>query len=397
MAKAGGRALLLLHVRKTGGTSLGGALGNRFAADECLPLYDREPPSTGEVRAHRFISGHVDISFLEHFERPPVVVACLRDPIYRALSAYSFYRWFPEADYPVLRPQLGEAAYRRRVAAMRLARDRSLADFLEAEPELAREHFGNVQCRALGGGEAAADGSETLEAALAGLERCDAVALTERLAESATLLTRRLGWRELGPLPRANELGGRLRREQLDRSTLAALERITELDRELHTHAVRRLERELAAAPAGDLAAGLPDAPLLSDAGFDGPVRGEAWYGRERVPGGPWFSWIGRAGFAWAELAVPARARTLTIQIAHAISQPALAALAVKVGERTVPYELSPGRHGPVLSAPLPGGLGESVRVTLETPVLARPCEISPRSEDRRLLSLAISRIALES
>ncbi|MGZ5359245.1 MAG: hypothetical protein ACXWF9_09665, partial [Solirubrobacterales bacterium] len=46
------RSLLLVHVRKTGGTSLGGALGNRFPANECLSLYDREPPSAEHPRRH---------------------------------------------------------------------------------------------------------------------------------------------------------------------------------------------------------------------------------------------------------------------------------------------------------------------------------------------------------
>ncbi|HET8975412.1 MAG TPA: hypothetical protein VFN15_02185, partial [Solirubrobacterales bacterium] len=396
-ASAEGRALLFLHVRKTGGTSLGGALGNRFAAAECLPLYDREPPSTGEVRAHRFVSGHLAGSFVSHFERPPVVVACLRDPLERTLSAYSYYRWFPERDYEVLRPQLGEAAYGRRVAAMRLARERSLAELIAEAPELAREHFGNVQCAALAGADAATAGEETLEAALADLERCDVVTLTERLEESAGLLTRRLGWSSLGPLPRAKELDGRLRRDQLDASTVAALERLTELDRELHAQAIRRFERDLASGASGDLGAGLPDAPLLPDVSFDGPVRGGAWYGRERVAGGPWFAWIGQAGFAWVELAIPAGARTLAVEIPHVIEQPVLEALVVKVAEQVVPYELRPSGSGLLLTAPLPGGLtGDGVRVTLETPRLARPCDVA-QSEDRRRLSLAVSRMALRS
>lgn len=397
MAPAEERALLVLHVPKTAGTSVGRALGNRFPAPECLSLYDREPPSTREVRAHRFISGHVDSSFLSHFDRPPVVVACLREPLERALSAYSYYRWLPERNYDFLRAPLGEAAFERRVAAMRLARERSLADLLAEAPELAREHFGNVQCRALAGTGAAAAGEEDLPAALAGLERCDAVTITERLEESASLLTRRLGWSPLGPLPRTNEVAERVRREELDASTIAALETLTEADRELHQLAVRRFERDLASGASGDLGAGLPDAPLLADVGFFGPVRGGAWHGRERDADGRWFAWIGEAGFAWVELAVPAGARALTVEIAHVIEQEVLESLAVKVGERVVPHELRQSGPGLLLTAPLPRGLaGASTKVTLETPHRARPCDVA-QSEDRRALSLAVSRIALRS
>ncbi|MGZ5325652.1 MAG: hypothetical protein ACXWGV_10355 [Solirubrobacterales bacterium] len=390
------RSLLLVHVRKTGGTSLGGALGNRFPANECLSLYDREPPSAEAVRAHRFVAGHVDLTFLSNFAEPPVVVACLRDPVDRALSAYSFYSWFPERGYDVLRAALGARAFERRVEAMRLTRELSPAEFLERAPELAREHFGNVQTRILGGSEDAI-GAESLEAALAGLKRCDALALTERLEDSAALLCRRLGWSGLGPLPRANELGGGLRRSELDADTLGALERITELDSALHARAAERLERDLRESSPGDLAAGLPDAPLGPEATFEGPVRGGTWYGRERVGGGPWFAWIGAEGRAWADLEAPPGARTLEIEVAHVISQPVLAELEVRVGERTLEHELRPHGSGLLLTAPLPEGLAAGpARVTIATPRLARPCDVA-ESEDRRLLSVAISRIALRS
>ncbi len=33
------RTLFFLHVQKTGGATLTGAISNRFADDECLPIY----------------------------------------------------------------------------------------------------------------------------------------------------------------------------------------------------------------------------------------------------------------------------------------------------------------------------------------------------------------------
>jgi hypothetical protein len=393
------RALLLVHVRKTGGTSLGGALSNRFAAAQCIRLYNRRPPSSQEVRAHRFATGHVDLSFLGLYERPPVVVACLRDPFERALSAYSFYRWFPEHIYERLRPALTDAEYARRVAAMQLARELPLGELLEREPELASEHFGNAQTRVLAGVPTDAPAEPLFEAALAGLERCDVVAITERLEESAGLLTRRLGWASLGPLPRAHGdlREHRIRRTDLDAATISALEQLNAVDRELYGRAVERFELDLRRSGEGDIADGPPDAPPATDVSFDGPVPGGAWYGREQVNGGPSFAWIGHAGSAWVDLDLPAGAAEIRVEIEHAVDPAALEALELRVGDKPVPHTFHEEGGRPVATAELPRRApGKPARVTVVTPHLARPSDLSA-SHDRRLLSVAVSRIAARS
>ena len=117
--------MLFVHVRKTGGTTLTRALGNRFGADACLSLYDRLPPTDRHLDRYRYVTGHVDVFFRERFRRAPYVITCLRDPIERALSVYSYYRWFPPTEYEILRPQMGPS-YEARIAAMRLSRECSL-------------------------------------------------------------------------------------------------------------------------------------------------------------------------------------------------------------------------------------------------------------------------------
>ena len=79
------------------------------------------------------------------------------------------------------------------------------------------------------------------------------------------------------------------------------------------------------------------------------------------------------------------------------IEQEVLESLAVKVGERVVPHELRQSGSGLLLTAPLPRGVtGASTMVTLVTPHRARPSDVA-QSEDRRALSLAVSRVALRS
>ncbi len=58
-------------------------------------------------------------------------------------------------------------------------------------------------------------GEERLDEALAGLDRCDFVGLSDRLDESADRLARRLGWSELGPIPRTNVSADRIPRREV--------------------------------------------------------------------------------------------------------------------------------------------------------------------------------------
>ncbi len=195
MSQVASRTLLFMHIRKTGGTTLTRAVANRFSARDCLSLYERAEPDDRYLDEYRFVTGHIDVSFLERFRRRPYLVTCLRDPIERSLSVYSYYRWFPPDEYEILLPDLGPAAYERRVAAMRLARELSPDEFLRREPELAAEHLGNLQTRVLSG-SAAEGGGERLDVALEELSRCDFIAITELLDESAAGL--RAGWAGIG-------------------------------------------------------------------------------------------------------------------------------------------------------------------------------------------------------
>ena len=326
MSTAEPRSVLFVHVRKTGGTTLTRALGNRFGADACLSLYDRLPPTDRHLDRYRYVTGHVDVFFRERFRRAPYVITCLRDPIEQALSVYSYYRWFPPTEYEILRPQMGPS-YEARIAAMRLSRECSLSDFIEREPELAVEHLGNVQTRAFcrsprEGGE------EDLGEAQRQLGTCDFIALTERLAQSARLLTCRMGWRDLGVMPRANVTRNRLAHDRLPAGVVEKLRELTALDAQLYRSAVRQHDRQ---APRSELdrgrlgeASSFPDAPVVSDLNFSDPIPGAGWWGHERVVKGRWFSWIGDTGTAWVDLRPPPGATRLVVEIEHVIEEAVL-------------------------------------------------------------------------
>jgi hypothetical protein len=396
------RCLLHVHIRKTGGTSLGRALSNRFAEHDCLRMAHRPEHAARELDGYRYVSGHVDLSVLGRFRTPPFVVTCLREPIARALSVYSYYRSYPLEHYAALVSDLGEDAYRRREAAMRLARGHSLDDLIDRAPDVAREHFGSVQTRALSGCPQDST-DERLDLALAALDRCGLVGLTERLDEMAHWLTCRLGWRELGPMPRENVSPTRLRPDDLRPETLAVLRELTALDAELYRHAADRFARTVAdwasAPDPSDPPAGITDAPLRSDVSFDGAIAGGGWHGRERLGDGPWFSWIGAAKGAWVDLRAAEGADLVLVEIAHAIEPSILEGMRLGVNGRPLSHDVRRVDGHFAVSARVPSQLlaiGSGIaRVDLTVERTARPCDVDPRSPDRRELSVAVRRVAL--
>jgi hypothetical protein len=399
------RRLLFLHVQKTGGSTLTGAVSNRFAAAETLQLYYFPEPDLSNLGAFRYITGHVPLSFVGRLDESPFVFTFLRDPVERALSAYSFIRTRPPAfaRQPLLVGR-GPDAYERLEECMRLARESTLEHMIARAPEIATEYFGNRQARALGsfppeGGE------ERLEEALAGLESCDFVGLTERLDESTAWLMRRLGWSELTPLPRINVTGARLTREQVSPEGLEALRELTAVDLELYQHGVERYERQLAEwhelSDPRDPSAEIADAAASTDLRFGDAIRGAGWVGRELIGDDPAFCWMGDANRAWVDLATDRRANSVVIEFPHVLDQAILESLRISVDGRTVPHQLAEANGAVTATArlrrrilPARGGM---IRITLEVDRTTRPCDVDPMSSDDRELSLGVRRIALES
>jgi hypothetical protein len=384
--------LLFLHVPKAGGTALAGALGNRFVPDECVSIYYDDDPGDEELNAARYVAGHVTMSIVERLERSPFSITVLRDPIERALSTYSYFRELDE-------PRLNQLGLERNRAAVRLAKQHALEDFIEVAPHLAEHYLGNLQSRMLGGSRLDRT-DERLENALAGLHRCDFVGLAERHDESVDWLTRRLGWAKLTPLPLVNVTRTRLGREQVSAGAMEALLDLTSVDRDLYAEALRLYQSRVAAwsecADVEGHGAEIEDARLVSDLHFSEPVRGAGWHGRERLSQGPHFSWMGPS--ARVDLADDRGARSVVVEIEHVLDPAALGTLQINVNGESLPHSLAESKGGVIASAPLGERLrrdGAAVRVELAIDRTTRPCDIDPGSSDNRELTIAVSRIAL--
>ena len=391
-----------MHVPRTGGASLTGVLGNRFAAGDCLELYFGPEPDLRDLDRYRHVSGHFDISLTEHFNRPPFVVTVLRDPIERALSTYSSTRSFPP-DYQFQRLlRRGTGAGTRELGRewLRAAREWELGELISRAPEAARHAIGNRQARALCACE---PGEESLEVALKALDRCDFVGLTERLDESVTWLTRRLGWRDLHPLPRHNVTGPGHRRGEVDAETIEALVGLTEVDRELYRRAVERFERQLAEWSSlrdpRDSSVQIPDASPTSDLSFDQAIAGGGWMNRERDEDGSTFCWIGGTRRAWVEMVAGRRASELTIEIPHVLDQAVLEGMRVSIDDRTIPYALSEFDGVVLATAELTGRRlrRRAMNVSIDLDRSGYPSEVHPGGFDNRELGIAVRRMAMRA
>jgi hypothetical protein len=396
------KTLLFMHVPKTGGAALSGVLGNRFAASDCRELYYGPEPDLSDVDRYRYVAGHVDTSFIERFDRPPFVLTVLRDPIDRAISAYSFTRSFPPDYEAPLGLRLSPSAGKRALFDewWRLAQECELGELIRRAPEAARQIIGNRQARAL---SASAPGEERLDVALEALDRCDFVGLTDRLGESLTWLTRRLGWRDLHPLPRHNVTGPSLRREDVDAATIEALAGLTEVDGELYRRGVERFERQLAEWSAlrdpRDPSVQIPDAAPVSDLSFDQAIAGGGWMNRERAEDGATFCWIGDTRRAWAELVAVRRANQLVIEIPHVVDEEVLTGLRVSIDGRIVPHDLSESGEVVLASAPFTKRRlrRRAVSVSIELRHSRHAREVNPDSFDNRELGIAVHRMAMRT
>lgn len=230
-------AIILLHVPKTGGSTLRTALRWKYPSGMLFAESIYEPLERfGEIplerrAAARVVSGHLHFGVHDYLPGEAVYVTMLREPVARVISMYHYIRSDPRHR---LHGQL--------TAGM------SLEEFVRtgADPGV-----DNHQTRMLAGVSSGVPGPEleplgAAELALAkqNLERCLVAGVNERFDETFILMRRALGWRlpmyvsskvASGPKPASDEARALIRERNL-------------LDAELHAFARERLDAAIAAA-----------------------------------------------------------------------------------------------------------------------------------------------------
>jgi Sulfotransferase family len=245
------KALVFLHIPKTGGTTLHNILAKTFPSAEICP--ERYPllrgHDKGELLKYSLFSGHYDRYNIEFLPHRLTSVTLLREPKSRIISLYRFWR----AHKP-------EVVERDNLPGPSLARKLSLAEFLRHKDETISYQIDNTQVRTLlgsvyvgGNGEykfgvRTLSKSEAVSCAIEYLETFREVGVLEHYEESVRRICESLGL--AAPLRIERLLDHRdfvekydllpIEDEEITKESDDELERLTEADRELYRHALRR-------------------------------------------------------------------------------------------------------------------------------------------------------------
>lgn len=400
------RGLFFLHIRKTAGSSVRQAICNQFAARDLLLDWHHERCKDRNPDAFQFVTGHCPYDAVQRFSSPPRVLVFVRDAIERALSAFDFYCHATPAqvqDYhDTLSPRV--AAERERFTVR--SRELGLSKFLKVEQRLARQWLSNVQARVLAGASETEnplplDDDELLERAIRNLGACEFIGLSDRVDESLTRLSRRLGWAGRMQTPIANRTLRRRTQSEIEPDALATLREWNQVDDRLYRAAVQRFQHEQHSdSAAAAVATELPRLTEGADFTFDQPIQGRGWHPRELYQG-RWIAWTGPELVATLPLRVVQRGRwRLACRVEHALTPEILSGLQITANGTQLTWSTASDDRAVWVEAEFgPQVLASSDRVDLQfsVPRTLRPIDLVPDCGDDRQLGVALSRIRLRA
>lgn len=221
---------LFLHIQKTAGTAVVDAV-RPYYADSITTHGDCWGSEPCDLARIKFVSGHIGYDFAHQLMRDRYTFTFLREPRDRILSMYYFCRSRDPAAFII---------YQR-------AHELSLDEFLRAgftDPWV-RKNVWNNQVWQLAHGYAHLDKrtisdfgeAQLLDLAQRHLGELSYVGFTDTFSEDTAAVLGALALPTSLGLRRVNALDQRPRCENLSRETMALLDQLTVLDRQLYTYA----------------------------------------------------------------------------------------------------------------------------------------------------------------
>jgi hypothetical protein len=224
---------LFLHIQKTAGTSIV-HVARQFYADSITThgeCWSRKPK---ELKAIRFVSGHIGYQFAQPLLHDRYSFTFLRDPVERILSMYYFCRSRDPGEFMI---------YRR-------AHELELCDFLRAgfSDPWVKKNIWNNQVWQLAHGYAHTDqrtindflDAELLDLARQHLEQFSYVGFTEKFAADAQAVLSALALPAQTRTPELNATTQRPCAQDVPGEAQQLLGELTVLDRELYAYAQAR-------------------------------------------------------------------------------------------------------------------------------------------------------------
>jgi hypothetical protein len=239
--------LIFLHIGKAGGSTLHDILQKQYEGVESYftvggpnnddygkvgRLSEKEKSDIGIVR------GHVNFGVHEFFQKTPVYITMLRDPVDRIISAYYFAKINKGHS---LHDQLVSGNWTLNDFVTKGSdSDNSQTRVLIGSSDI--YSFVNKGMQRIPFGECTL---EHLETAKRNLRSFAAVGLTERFNESIILYKRILGWDSPPVYIKQNVGICRPRKDDIPEETLNLIEKYNELDIELYRYATELFDKQI--------------------------------------------------------------------------------------------------------------------------------------------------------
>ncbi len=252
-------SLVLMHIPKTGGTTLHKLLVSHFSKGEFCPERFNQLAkkySQDELSQYKFFSGHYDRHNVEYIPQQCKVITILREPKSRILSLYYF--WKAHKDEIIEKNNLG---------GPKIAKQLSLLEFLKCQKQGIPANIDNIQVRTLLGkmyvgqnGEYLPNNGQTtlkeqaLEKAISYLDSMFAFGILEKYDEAVAYICNLLDIEtpKVIPVTRNSKKNYEdkkfepVEKEEITPEIEKELERLTELDTQLYEYAKNKLDKLLA-------------------------------------------------------------------------------------------------------------------------------------------------------
>lgn len=240
--------VVLLHIPKTGGTSLHRMLVKNFPAEEVCPeRFNRlEQLSAQDFAKFRLYSGHFDRQGVSRIPQQTRIVTLFREPRSRILSLYHFWRSHKEV-----------VIQRANLLGPRIAKSTPLADFLRQKSEIVRKNVDNVMTRTLLGrlwvgpnGEYICPKPQVLKCAIEYIDRLHAFGVMDAFEASVHHILSALEFPVPDQIPHAIDSQKitepaleTVEREPVTADAETELDCLTEMDQQVYEYALARFRR----------------------------------------------------------------------------------------------------------------------------------------------------------
>lgn len=389
--------LYFLHIQKTAGTTFRSIVDSYFPDEQICPAYfwDEFFQIPEDLRqTYRLYRGHFSYNLHFHLARFPVIITMLRHPLERVISnmrhiarypEHLYHEYYKSSDLLTFVVDLHGASEMRNLQTRMIAppfdKDVEIHSYWDATPD-------------------------DLERALERLEELEFCGITERFADSISLLTYTLGWRPVTQIDSLNTAPETSKKTQMPQKVIDAIIELNEKDFVLYQRAqklfdIRYNQMLFELLDAHYLSVFNAPAPAPSPSisvDISKPMSGDNWHVYEQYEQNG-YRWTGPKTTSTLDLILQQGiSYNVELQVLMGITEDVLSSLKLAVNQHPIPLDFERSEQGLIFRGVIPASyLGTEFRVTrfiLHVVKTQKPVELG-MNRDSRELGVAISAIRL--